>query len=182
MLIDWTQSDRAPAGQRDPRLSAAPEQRSQCKNGRAHRFHQLVGRERPVDVARIQDDAIAVDAFALDAHLREQRHHRPHVVQAWHVGDTQRLRGQQRRAENRQRGILRPRHANFSVQWRSAFDDELVHPLAVSARQCRSFHPRASSAIASDARSAAEPATTARQTKGGASESPKNPYRKPSII
>ncbi len=112
VLVDRPQADRAAAGQRHARLAGARDQRSEREDRRAHRLHELVRRERPVDRRRVERHGAGLAGLHVDAHLREQRLHRLHVVQPRHVGERQRLGREQRRAQDRQaRRSSRPRRA-----------------------------------------------------------------------
>jgi hypothetical protein len=127
VLIDRPQPDRASAGERDARFAATRDQRSERENRGAHRLHELVRRERPVDLRRIERGGAGGRRVDGDAHLREQPLHRPHVVQARKIGERQRLGSEQRCAKNRQRRVLRAGNANLTGERPAAFDHQLVH-------------------------------------------------------
>ncbi len=63
VLVDGAQADRAAARQRHARLAAAREQWPQRKDRRAHRLHQFVGRQRPVDPAGVERHACRACAY-----------------------------------------------------------------------------------------------------------------------
>ena len=130
VLVDRPQPDRAAAGQRHARLAAAREQRSEREDRRAHRLHELVRRQRPADAAGLEPDGAGRAHVERHAHLREQRFHRAHVVQHRHVGQRQRLLGQERGAEDRQRRVLGARRADLAFEAVAAFDRELIHARA----------------------------------------------------
>ena len=76
--------------------------------------------------------AVELDAELLvhrdrDAHLREQGQHGGHVAQVRHVGDHERLVGQQRRGEYRQRGVLGAGNIDLAGKRRAALDLQLIH-------------------------------------------------------
>jgi hypothetical protein len=127
VLVDRPQPDRAAAGQRHARLAAARDQRAQREDRRAHRLDQLVWRQRPIDPAGVEDNRPRVRLVEPHPHLREQRLHRADVVEARHVGERQRFGCQQRGAEDRQRGVLRTRHADLAAEPLSPFEHQLVH-------------------------------------------------------
>ena len=134
MLIDGPQADRAAAGQRHARLACARDQRSEREDRCAHRLHELVRRERPVDRRRVERHGAGFAGLHVDAHLREQRLHRLHVVQPRHVGQRQRLGREQRRAQDRQGSVLRARDAHFAAERGTAFDQQLVHGVSMRNR------------------------------------------------
>lgn len=127
VLIDRTQADRTPAGQRHARFTAARKQRPQCQHRRAHRLDELVGGDRTRDIRRRKLDAELLVHRYRDAHLSEQIEHGRDVAQVRHVFHEQRLPRQKRRAEYRQRGVLRARDGDFAFERGTAFDYELVH-------------------------------------------------------
>ena len=127
--VDRTQADAASARQRHARFAAARDERAQREDRRAHRLHQLVGRERPVDRAGVERHLARRTGAAPHAHLRQELFHRARVVELRHVGDRQRLGGQQRRAEDRQRGVLGAGNLHFAMQRLPALDQKLVHAL-----------------------------------------------------
>ncbi len=98
VLVDGTQADRATAGKRYPRLAAARHERPQREDRRAHRLDELVGRERPIDTRGVEREGPGLARVVRDAHLGEQRQHRPHVVQPRDVGEDEGLGRQQRGA------------------------------------------------------------------------------------
>ncbi len=127
VLVDGAQPDRAAARKRHPRLAAARDQRAERQDRRPHRLHELVGRERPVDGAGVELDGAGIAGVDADAHLREQPLHRPHVVEPRDVGEDERLVAKERRAQERQRGVLGARDADFAAERVAAVDDEPVH-------------------------------------------------------
>jgi hypothetical protein len=172
MLIDGTKADRAPAGQRHARLAAAGEQRPQGQDRRAHGLDELVGREGPVDSAGIEGNGSGRDRVQRDAHLRQQRLHRPHVLEARHVREHERLRREQRRAEDRQRRILRAGDPDFADQRPAALDQQLVHLSArPAARRALRAPPGGSERSERGGRSSVRPAAQrALRTPAGGSE------------
>ena len=91
VLVDRAQADRAAAGQRHARLAAARDQRPQHQDRGAHRLHELVGRERPVDARRVERDACPACRCRRARPSARAAPHRAHVVQPRHVGQRQRL-------------------------------------------------------------------------------------------
>ncbi len=132
VLVDGAQSDRTATGKRHARLAAASEQRTERQDRRAHRLHELVGRERPVDARSIEHDGARLRRVERNAHLRKERLHRAHVVQARHVGERQGLGREQRSAQQRQRRVFGARCAHLAAKWNTAIDAKLIH--------VRSFH------------------------------------------
>ncbi len=130
VLVHRSQPDRTAPGQRYARLAATGQQRAKRQDRRAHRPDQFVRSERPVDARGVEADGARNAGVERDAHLAEQRNHRPHVVQARHVGQDERFGCQQRGAQDRQRGVLGARCAHFAGQRCSALDGQLIQARA----------------------------------------------------
>jgi hypothetical protein len=67
------------------------------------------------------------------AHVVQQAAHGGHVLQAGHVGQCDRLGGQQGRAQLRQGGILGAGDQDLAVQLATPANDEFVHEQSVCA-------------------------------------------------
>jgi hypothetical protein len=93
--------------------NAAREQRAENQDGGTHGLDHLVGCDGVVEAAAVEDktiDAIHRDA---DSHVRQQTQHGRDIVEVRDVGEFHRIGGQQRSAENRQRGILGAGNGDF---------------------------------------------------------------------
>ena len=77
--------------------------------------------------------ALAV-RLGLHAHVVEQLAHGAHVLQARHVGQLDRLVGQQRGAHLGQRGVLGAGDGDFAAQGAATADQEFVHGWIEKAR------------------------------------------------
>ncbi len=106
--IDRSRADRAAAGQRHVGFAASCHQRAEYQNRGTHRAHQFVRRHAGRDRLGVEHDRMRVGLRDGHAHLREQLLGRADVPQRGAIGDGQRLVGQQRSAQDRQRGVLAP--------------------------------------------------------------------------
>jgi hypothetical protein len=99
--VDRPRADGAAAGQRHPRLAAAGHQRAQHP-------HQVVVGDRAGDGRRVQLEAVRLAVRPADGHPQglEQASHRRDVGEVGHVGEAQRLVGQQ--ARRRRAAFLAP--------------------------------------------------------------------------
>ena len=68
----------------------------------------------------------------LHAHLAEQLHGRGHIVQMRHVGDADRLIGEQTGGEDRQNGVLGAGNLHVTLQRLTAIDYDFGHGQRVS--------------------------------------------------
>ena len=122
-------ADRAAAGQRHPRLAAAREQRPEHEDRRAHRLHQLVGRERPVDARRVERrrPGVAARRRATPICASSVRIVRT-SLQLRHVRETQRLGASAaRRTGSAAPRSWRRRRAPRRASGTPALDQQLVH-------------------------------------------------------
>ena len=127
VLIDRPRPDGAAAGQRHARLAAARDERPEDEDRGAHGLDHLVGGDRIVEAAAVEDHAIDTVHGHADAHAAEQAQHGRNVVELRHIGKMQRLGGEQRRAENRQRGVLGAGDGDLAGKRGAAADQKLIH-------------------------------------------------------
>ncbi len=125
-------ADGAAAGQRDARLAEAREQRPEHEERGAHRLHEIVRCLVAVDAGGA-DASTARPALDRRAEILEQTQRRPHVDDVGQVAHLARFVGEQRREEDRQRGVLRPRDRHLTLQPPSAPHQDGIHqpPLPV---------------------------------------------------
>ncbi len=127
--IHRTRADGAATGQRHIGLAEASQQRPEHDDRCAHRAHQFVGRDESIGGGGIDLDPHAVVDGHAHAHATEQLDHGRDVLQMRHVAHRHRPLGQQRRGQNRQRGVLRAGDANLALERRAALNQQLVHGL-----------------------------------------------------
>ncbi|MCY1537361.1 hypothetical protein D9M68_728520 [compost metagenome] len=132
MLVDRPRADAAATRQRDPGLAEARHQRPQHQDRRAHGLDQLVRRLERVDVGAVERDRGAI-LFGAHAHQAQQLERGAHVLQVGHVIQRDGIGREQACAQDRQRGILGARNADFAPQRTVALDLEFVHVVSVLA-------------------------------------------------
>ena len=120
--IDRARADGAAAGQGHARLAEARQQRPQHQDGGAHGFHQFVGRFLVRDGFAAEGDVVLVVERDAHAHVAEQRQHGADVLEVRHVGQPQRLGGEQAGGQDRQRGVLGAGNAHLAVKRVAAVD------------------------------------------------------------
>lgn len=139
MQVDRTVADRAAAGQRDGRLARAREQRPQHQDRRAHLAHDVIGRDRGGHPARAQrhHPAEILGPRALDhrrhAELVEQMAEAVDISETRQVAQRQRLVGQQRARQQRQRAVLGSGNGDTARERLAAANDDLVHRRCLAA-------------------------------------------------
>jgi hypothetical protein len=89
-----------------PALRHARQQRAQGQDRGAHGLDHVVGGLRVVEAGGRRARSPPLVERDVHAHLRQQAQHGRDVVEVRHVAQMQRLGGEQRGAENRQRGVL----------------------------------------------------------------------------
>ena len=142
VLVHRPRADRATAGQRHQRLAEPRQQRSQHQNGGAHGLHHLVRRDAVMQIGGEQVDTERFLARHLHTHPAQERERRADVAQVWNVAHPQRAGGEERGAKDRQRGVLRTRHAHLAGQGHAALDQEFVHAGAIRAGPAERPSPR----------------------------------------
>ena len=128
VLIDRARANGAAAGQRHLGAAKAGQQRPQHQHRGAHGFHQLIRRfgVQRIGGGKAHAAALAV-GFGGHAHVVEQAAHGGHVVQARHVHQVHRLRGEQGGTHLRQGGVFGARDQDFALQALPTTDEEFVH-------------------------------------------------------
>src|SRR5690606_22380871 len=94
----------------------------------AHGADELIRRHMAAGRARV-DPEPGGDGVVLDfrPQLTQQPRRGQHVLQVWDVGDFHGAVGQQRGAQDRQDGVLRPGDGDFAVKGGAAGDEDLLH-------------------------------------------------------
>jgi hypothetical protein len=125
--VDRTLADRAPAGERHPRLAKAREQRAQHEDRRAHRLDEVVrGFVRP-QARHLDRRAPAPLILDRRPELLEHAQHRADVADEREVVDRDALFGEERRREDGERRVLAPSDRDTAGERASADDPKLVH-------------------------------------------------------
>jgi hypothetical protein len=133
VLVDRAGADRAAAGQRHAAVAVARDQRPEDEHAGAHRLDQLVRRlvvalaarrlRRRLDPAQVLG-RLGVD---LAAEVAQQLAHRRDVLQPRDVAEGRGARGQERRGQQGERGVLGAADLDLPGEARASFDDDLVH-------------------------------------------------------
>ena len=132
--VDRAVADRAAAGHRDGRLAAARQHRAEHQDRGAHLAHQIIGRDIRGDPRRLHahHPSEILRARPLndrrDAELVHQVLEPVNISEARQVAQGQRLLGEQRAGNERERGILGPRNGDRAGKAVAAANDEFVHP------------------------------------------------------
>ncbi len=124
--VDRARTDRAAAGQRNVGAAVLRDERPEHQDRSPHGLDELVGREGRVGRGRVDLDPHALVDGDARTHAAEQFDHRRYVMQVRDVCDRDRPVGQQRARQNRQRGVLGARNANFAVERHAAQDLQFV--------------------------------------------------------
>ncbi|MNI68129.1 hypothetical protein D3C73_1238040 [compost metagenome] len=95
VLVHRPLADGAAARQADAGFAEAGQQRAQHQDRRAHRLDQVVRRFQVVDLVGLQRDHAVCAALGPHAHARQQAQHRGRVIQVRHVGERERVGGQE---------------------------------------------------------------------------------------
>src|SRR5262249_31184214 len=128
--IHGTRADGAAAGCGDPRAAEARKQRTQDEEGCTHRLDELVGRLAAGDVAGLDDDLVSVGApLGASPQVPEHLERGRHVGQHRDVLDHAAFAREQRREDERQRGVLRAAHRHFALERSATPDHDRVHQL-----------------------------------------------------
>ena len=123
--IDRPIADDATSRQRNRRFLAAPEQRAEHANRRAHFSHDVVGRDRFDRVGRDGDGAAG--AFHLRAEMHQDLQHVMRVAQVGDAMEDARLAREQRRGEDRQRGVFRAADLDRTGKRPAAVNQNFIH-------------------------------------------------------
>ena len=151
MQVDRAHADRASAGQRDPHVAGARQQRPQHEHRGAHRLDQLVRRVGGADPARF-DHRFARPRRKERADVAYDLLHRPDVGHVRQVRQAYRFRSQQGGGQARKSRVLGSGGRDLSLQPARPLDDETVHPGRFYCRPARLSDPPRES----DARDAIE--------------------------
>ena len=141
--VDRPRADGAAARQRDLGLAHAREQRRHHPEACPHLGNELIGRGGVDDVlggdvqsaaaVRVAAGALAGD-HDVDAVIAQNALELADVGETGNIIQDQRVRGQQARDHQGQRGILRARNRDRAVEARSA---DYAYPIHVAPRACR---------------------------------------------
>ena len=127
MDVHGSRADGAAARQGDVGASETRDQRAEHQDRGAHGLHQLIGCKAFLDRRAVDLDPHPLVDGHCGAHAPEQLHRGGDVLQMRHVGDDDRVVGQQRRGEDGQRGVLGARDAHFALERHAALNLQLVH-------------------------------------------------------
>ena len=128
VLIHRAGADGTAAWQGDRGFAEARQQGPQRQHRGAHGLDQFVRRFGGDRVGGVQRYAAALPmGLGFHAHVVQQAAHGGHVLQAGHVGQCDRLGGQQGRAQLGQGGILGAGNQDLAVQLATPANDEFVH-------------------------------------------------------
>ena len=124
--VDTTASDDVAARRRqlDVRRSARAAAPASRIDARIFR-HSSGSRFADSTVLRVNAQRVALGPLDVDADRRDQLDERLDVANARHVFEDDRMLGEQRRADDRQRGVLVARRPDGAGQLLSSLDDEL---------------------------------------------------------
>ena len=129
VLVDGPGPDGAAAGQGDAGLAGPGHQRPQDQDRGPHGLDRFVGGHPAGEAGGIHHQGLAV--FKLDPHEAQEFLGGADVGQGRHVVKPVHPRGQQRRRDDGQGGVLGPADRNFPVEGHSAFNDDFVHVFSV---------------------------------------------------
>ena len=133
MQINRPRADDAAAGQRNPRMAQAPEQRAEDADRTAHladEFVVAVG----FDLGGLHGQR-AVGEMHPGPERGQDLAHEPHVAQVRHPVDDALFAGEEGRGHDGQHGVFRAADLHFAVQRHAAFDEQTFHEIrVVSAR------------------------------------------------
>ena len=129
MKVYGSGANRAAAGQRHVGFAEARDQRTQHKDGCAHRFDELIGRSALTDTGSVDLDIQLLIECDLDTHALQQGNHGRNVLQLRNIANRHRRAGQKCAREDRQRRILGAGHVDRAGQGHTTFDQELVQNL-----------------------------------------------------
>ncbi len=127
VLVDRAGTDGAAAGQGNPGFAATGDERTEDEDRRTHGLDHLVGSHRVIQAIAIEHQAVGAIHRNANAHIAEQTQHGRDVVEMRHIGQVQRIGGEQRGAKNRQRGVLGTRHGNFAGKGITPLNQQLIH-------------------------------------------------------
>ena len=134
--VDRTRADGAAARQRDARLVAPRQQRSDHPEAGTHPRHQFIGRRGVDDIGGMKGHALAyAPVFAapaamhgdIDAVIFKDALELLDVGQARHVLQHQRLIAQQRSNHQRQGGVLGAGNGDFAIEFVATDQTDTVH-------------------------------------------------------
>ena len=144
--IDRTRADGAAARHRDARLAHAGEQRRDHPEAGPHRRDELVGRAGVDDAPRRQADGLPrlgrlagplAGDHVVDAVIAEDAQKGGDIGEARHVGELERVLGEQARDHQRQGRVLGARDRNGAVQRHAAADLNAIHQMPPCCRTAR---------------------------------------------
>ena len=124
--IHGPRADRAAARQRHVGVAEPAQQRAEHEDRRAHRLHELVRRDE-LRMPRVSTASFGSPSRSTSTPMRRSSF--TVVVTSFRCGtllSDDRALGEQRRGEDRQRGVLRAGDLHFAVEARAAGDLELV--------------------------------------------------------
>ena len=169
--VDRARTEVVASGQRNSRLAAPREQRTEHADRRAHALDEVIRRLGMELVRRAQRDGGAL-AFALDADRAEQLGHRRHVSDARDVRQHVLTRREQRRSHEKQSRVLRSRDRHFAGERPVGPHQDSIHAVSMldprrhalanapHAQEHRSRWPASSTASPSHPRACSSRATT----------------------
>src|SRR5882757_7705750 len=125
MQIDWPVSDDATTGQSDGCFLATAQRWPKHANGSAHLAYDVVLRDG-VDLFGRDADRSA-GAFHLRPQMGQNLQHVMRVAQVGHAMNDTRLSSEQRRGQDRQRGIFRAADLDRTRKRITAVNEDLIH-------------------------------------------------------
>ncbi len=130
MQVDGASSNGAAAGERDPGVTAAGDQRAKNERGSAHCLDQLIRSFRRGEIGAMERSAVlgaSIAEFDFGPHGGEQVARGLNVAHLRNIFEDDRLVGEQGGSHAGEGGILGAADANGAEQRVATADDEFVH-------------------------------------------------------
>jgi hypothetical protein len=128
MEVDGAGANGTAAGQRNGRVARAGDQRAQHVETGAHFPHLFIGRDRAFQLGRVEvAGRLALRPVDFDAQCFQQLRQETGVREARHIGQRDRLVGEQARDHELQGRVLGAGNANTAVQLSAANDVQSIH-------------------------------------------------------